>query len=349
MFKRYQVSAYRATFWFLSIVLYWVLVFLAWWNTRFRVFLGYEIFMEISARKRISAIMANLDALSERAWLAIAESGSTPGIFLAIPLAMAVVMFCAPFIVRRDYRRPVRGVFMLPLMTLLCYLFAMLMNMVVSASMELALHHYLHTEPGRDFFMFLVHPLYLLYPPALKSVPGFVSQVVYVAFICSVLTTKGRRRFVPYGEGGAHDALPDGAAPNGSSAPGDLGESDEPDENVTTCVMETDRLCRIIEAKVSQPSLAHEIRGDIADYIRIPFQVESDVNMGMEHYRIVLLEAAKSLRRIVDENPARPGACDAFEYVVGEMERMEYCTADDCVALRSWLAMKRPAQEKQEA
>ena len=347
MFKRYEVTAYRATFWFLSIVLYWVLVFLAWWNTRFRVFLGYEVFMEISARKRISAILANMDALTERAWLAIAESGSLPGVFLTIPLVMALVMFAAPFIVRRDYHRPVRGAFMLPIMALLCYLFAMLMNMVVAASMELALHHYLHTRPSPDFFMFLVHPLYLLYPPALKSVPGFFAQVIYVIFICSVLTTKGRRRFVPHEESAALDAPPgEVASPHNA---GGLDESDEPDENITACTMETDRLCRIIDAKVSQPSLVHEIRGDIVDYIRIPFQIENDVNMGMEHYRIVLLEAAKSLRRIVEENPARPGACDAFEYVVGEMERMEYCTADDCVALRSWLAMKRPAQEKQEA
>ncbi len=341
MFKRYEVTAYRVTFWFLSIALYWVLVFLAWWNTRFRVFLGYEIFMEISARKRISAIMANMDALVERAWFAIAESGTMPGVFLVVPLVMALVMFAAPFIVRRDYRRSVRGAFMLPVMALLCYLFAMLMNMVVAASMELALHYYLQTKPGPDFFMFLVHPLYLLYPPAMKSVPGFVAQIVYVVFICSVLTTKGRRRFVAWEENAANDA------PHEEAAPGESGEPDMQDEGVAACTMETDRLCRILDAKTAQPSLVHEVRGDIVDYIRIPFQIENDVNMGMAHYRIVLLEAAKSLRRIVDENPARPihsEACDAFEYVIGEMERMEYCTANDCVALRSWLATKRPAQ-----
>ncbi len=338
MFKRYEVTAYRATFWFLSIVLYWVLIFLTWWNTRFRVFLGYEIFMEISTRKRISDIMGNMDALSERAWNAISESGAMSSTFLSVAFVMALVMFFAPFIVRRDYRRPVRGLFKLPIMALLCYLFVMLLNMILAASMQLALHYYLQTRPGQDFLMFLIHPCYLFFPFAMKSVPGFLAQILYIVFICSVLTMKGRRRFVPMEERDDPDAQ-------------DHHEDahDESDENITACTMETDRLCRILNAKTSQPSLVHETRCDIMNYIRIPAQIENDINMGMEHYRIVLLEAGKSLRRIIDENPARPGACDAFQYVIDEMEHMEYCRAEDCVAQRGWLATKRTAPEKQEA
>jgi hypothetical protein len=338
MFKRYQVTAYRATFWFVSIVLYWALIFLAWWNTRFRVFLGYEVFMEISARKKIPAIMANMDALTGRAWTAMTDSGPVPGMFLAIPLVMALIMFIAPFIVRRDYRRPVRGTFMLPLMALLCYLFTMLMNMVAAASMELALYYYTQTKPGQDFFMLLIHPLYLFYPPALRSVPGSAAQVLYIAFICSVLTMRRRRPFVADAEN---------TAPVAETPPA----HGETDENVAAaaCAMEADRLCRIIESKVAQPSLINVIRNDIAEYIRIPSQIEKDVNTGIEYYRIVLMEAAKSLRRIVAKPPARPGTREAFEYVIDELERMEYCTTSDAQALRNWLAAKCPKTGEKEA
>lgn len=335
MFKRYQISTYRAMFWFISLILYWVLIFFSWWNTRFRVFLGYEMFMDLLDRKKLPDIFSNLDELSERAWLAIADSGATPGIFLTIPLVMAIVMFAAPFFVRRDYRAPLRGVVMLPLTAILCYIFTGLINMVVAACMGLGIHHYLDTSPGPDFLMFLVHPLYLLYPPALKSIPGFAAQIVYVVFICSVLTTKGKKRFRAIPEEGDEAVQYETYA-----EPAMYDEEKEEDENITSCVMETDRLCRIIDSKVSQPSLVHRIRSGIMDYINTPHQVESDVNMGMPHYRIVLVEAAKQLREMIDEDPKRPGAREAFEFVINDMEKMEYCTQQDCAALRYWLKVK---------
>lgn len=338
MFGRYRISPPRAVFWLTTAVLYWVCVFLAWTQTRWRVFLGYEIFTEISARRGLSAIFADIDALGERAWTAIAEAGPVPASLFVVPVVMTLVMLSTPFAVRRDYRRAIRGIIFLPIMAIMSYLFTMLMNMVAAASVELALHFWLGISPGPDLFIFLVHPLYLFLPTAIGSVPGTLSQVVYLLFIVSVLTTPGRRRADDDYEQ-EHDEVDDVGL-----APIDEGSDDEEDARI--CEMEAERLCRIISVKFGQPHLASDVKRDIKIYIGTPGALRNALGQGMDHYRIVLLEAAKSLRMILDGNPTRPGAADAFEYMVDEMTRLEYCTEHDARTLKSWVASKRAAAER---
>ena len=335
MFRRLRISAPRALVWFLATICYWALIFFAWWETRFRVFLGAEIFTELASRKALSAILRNLEVLEKDAWIAIADSVRLPMIFLLVPLVMAAVMFLAPFFVRRDYRGAVKGAFMLPVTTILCYIFASLMNLVIAASVTLGLYVYLQIRPGPDFFMYLVHPLYLLAPPAMNSLPGLLSQCVYLLFITSVLTTPGRRRWVPAADE-ADEAryAGDGEAKGPEDAPA---KEQVLDSNYRACILETDRLCRIIDMRTSQPSLAHSVRTAIVDYIDVPGNVASAIEKGSSPYRIVLLEAAKSLRKTIGENPDRPGAKDAFLYVAIEMGHMEYCSPEECAAMREWL------------
>ena len=335
MLKRFDYSMGRLLFWITSAILYWSLIFFAWPETRFRVFLGAEVFRELMEQKKLSLIIEDLTPLAQRAWTAIAEQGELRAPFMIIPVVMGISMLLIPFVVRRDYRAPVRGVLSLPLMTALCYLFASFMNIVIAAGLGIGINAYLFTRPGPEFFMFIVQPLYLLCPPALdNNMPGLISQLVYIGFIASVLTLRARKRFVARWDDGLHSH---------EAVQPAVYYSEEEQQNIATCSMETDRLCRLIDGKIGQPSLTHSIRVDIMDYINSPFQVAGDISMGMEPYHIVLQEAAKSLRKTIEEDAQRAGAQKAFLFIVGEMERMGYCTKEGLDALTKWLEAQTPA------
>lgn len=313
----------------IATVTYWALIFFAWWETRFRVFLGAEIFMELSARKGFSDIISNLEKLEGNAWTSLANSTPPHGIFLLVPIAMTVMMFAAPLLVRKDYRSAVKGVFVLPATVVLCYIFASLMNLVVAAGINLLICLYLQVKPGPDFFVHLVHPLYLFAPSIMANAPGLLSQCVYMLFIASVLTIPGKRRWMPYPDepderttGGDENADPD--------------EPEEKDENCNACVLEMDRLCRIIETKTEHPELAHLVKADISYYIDTDENVARAIEAGFTTYKIVLVEAAKALKAVIDEAPDTRGAKDAFLYVADEMRRMEYCNSEEHSALREW-------------
>lgn len=331
MFKRFDFSVFHVFFWITTAIVYWGLIFFAWLETRFRVFLGAEVVRELMNQKKIGLIVQDLTPLAQRAWTAIAERGDLPRPFMIIPVVMAISMFVIPFVVRRDYRAPIRGVFSLPLMTLLCYLLASFLNTIISAGFGIGIHAYLRTSPGPEFFMFLVHPLYLLFPPALDCTAGVISQLVYIAFIASVLTLRAHKRFVPRWDDGLHSHEAVQVATR---------YTEDELQQLTTCSMETDRLCRLIDGKIAHPSLTHAIRIAVMDYINTPFLIAGDISMGMEAYHIVLREAAKGVRQIVEENAERPGAKDAFLYITGEMERMGYCTKEGREALVGWLEVQ---------
>ena len=336
MFRRLQITVPRILIWCVSIACYWMLIFFAWWETRVHVFLGAEIFTELSERKGFSTIMGNLEALEKNAWVALADSERLPMIFLLVPLIMALVMFLAPFFVRKDYRGAVKGAFMLPVTAILCYVFASLMNLVIAASVTLGLYVYLMIKPGPDFFMYLVHPLYLLAPPLMKNLPGLASQCVYLLFITSVLTTPGKRRWVATAEPEIDLASP-------------TGQRTVANENHRACILEMDRLCRIIDMKTAEPTLVHSVRADITDYIDKSKNMTELSENGSTAYKTVLFEAAKSLRKTVEEDPERPGARDAFLYVVNEMNHMEFCTPDEYTVMLGWLEkLEKNKPESQE-
>ncbi|MDR2780303.1 MAG: hypothetical protein LBB28_04180, partial [Synergistaceae bacterium] len=136
MFNRIEISIGRAFFWPIANLIYWGLVFLSWWDTKFKVFLGVSIVEKFGELRNFSAVMQNIGELEGRARISLAESGAMPSEFIMIPLVMAVVLFIVPFVVRRDYGAPVKGVVILPAMTLLCYFFTSMLNMIVVAAMS---------------------------------------------------------------------------------------------------------------------------------------------------------------------------------------------------------------------
>lgn len=346
MFRRYQLTPIRVIFWIVSVTAVCILLFLARERTRFDVYVGYEIFTEISARKKPADIINNISALQERAAADIAQAEDDPPIFSVIHLLTGLVMFFAPFVVRRDHGRPVRGFITLPLMAFLCYLFAVLTNMVVSAGAQLALHSYVGTKPGPGFFISLVTPLHLFWPTGMGSAYGTASQIIYIIYICSVLTTKGRKRAHAQGEE-AHHAEQDHLENELSTEQQEAEDVAEPTaaasdgSNETACALELDRLCRIIDGKFGDKQLTHAIHTEVRDHINTPNKVEEDIRAGIEPYRIVLLSAAKCIRRAIDDEPSRTSAHEAFLYIIDEMQRMEYCSDRDCTTLRSWLELKR--------
>lgn len=327
---RYDVRPVRLTFWVIMNVALWGLMFAAYPAARRAVYVGYEMAVELSLKHSPSQIMANIAEISARAEGVLASVAPVPGIFIASPIVMAIVMIAAPMIVRRDHRRPIRGVVLLPLMTIVCYLFTMLMCVVASSLVQMGIHWQLGTTPGPDFFIFMVQPLFLFMPFALGSVSGVLSQICYLLYIASVLSVRAVRTE-------ARDA-------EESEQPRRAPRRDTSDE-AAACDMEADRLCRMIAKKFGDVSLAHDIRCDIEVHITSPEQVRQDIAQGYEPYRIVLLESAKSLRKHIEGEPEREAPRCAFDFIVGEMERLNFCTAADARALRGWLAAKTPRGE----
>jgi hypothetical protein len=324
MFSRLDISLGRSVFWLFSTAGYWLMIFLSWWDTRFRIFMWAQVISGWAERKSLSDLIANMSAMEDSVWTRLAGTGTVPFDFMIIPAVMAVLMFFAPFTVRADNRRPIRGYAAVPLTVAMCYISVSLLNIVAAAGINLGLNLRLGTTPGPDFFLYLVHPLYLAYP-LFDNFTGFLSQCVYIAFIYSVLSTPGRRR--------RHEATADDGASSGAIP--EYEEETGIDRN--SCILETDRLCRILQAKFGQPAFVHRIRNEILDYIDRPSRVERDVELGIPHYRIVLTEARNSLRREIEEHRDNSGARDMMLFVTDEMERMEYITGEDSKTSREWI------------
>ena len=336
MFGRLEISLGRALFWFIATAGYWMIIFLTWMDTRFKVFMWSHVIYEWADKKNLSDILADPAALEGPVWVQISKSGTMPADFISIPIVMAILLFLAPFTVRNDYRRPVRGYAMVPLIVLMCYVSVSLLNAVTAAGIGLGLHLYRQSIPGPDFFMFMVHPLYLAYP-LFESIPGFLSQCLYIAFIYSVISTPGRRR--PHHDRGGRQPGVD-AQINTASTP--AYDAYEEDEDKRACVMETDRLCRILHANFGRPAFIHSVRNEIMDYISRPSRISRDVEIGIPHYRIVLSEARNIVRRSFEESGNSHGERDIILFITDEMERMGYVTDEDSKAMRELTAEKTP-------
>jgi hypothetical protein len=323
MFSRIEISIGRAFFWPVANLIYWGLIFLAWWDTRFKVFLGVSIAEKFGELRSLTGAMQNIGELEGQAQIALAESGAMPAEFIMIPLVTAAALFIVPFVVRRDYNAPVRGVVTLPAMTLLCYFFTALLNMIIVAAMSAGIHYLLFRIPGPDIFMFMVHPLYLIYP-IFNSLPGFASQCVYLVYTASVLCTESIDD--EYDEFGDEDG----------DAFSDSGDDDDWDKSA--CLMEMDRLTRILNTKFDTPVFIERVREDVSSYINTPAQIRNEMKLGLTHYKIVLTETKNSLLSIMDADPKTPKASDAFEFVIDEMIRMEYISAEDGNTMKEALA-----------
>jgi hypothetical protein len=318
MFSKIEISIGRAFFWPVANLIYWGLIFLAWWDTRFKVFLGVSIIEKFGELRSFSAVMDNLGELQSRAYISVAENGAMQGEFMMIPLVMAVVLFVVPFVVRRDYKGPVTGFVVLPSMTLLCYFFSSFLNLIVVAAMSAGIHYLLFKVPGPDIFMFMVHPLYIIYP-IFRSVPGFAAQILYLVYTASVLCTDSmtEEEYTDDGDEGPY-------------------ESDGVDDwDKSACLMEMDRLSRILNTKFGNPSFMDRIRSDAASYINRPGQIRNEVKLGQPHYKIILSETKNSLRRIIEEDPKAPNVPEAFAFIVDEMAKMEYISRGDADTMKS--------------
>jgi hypothetical protein len=237
--------------------------------------------------------------------------------FMMIPLVMAVVLFVVPFVVRRDHKGPVTGFVVLPAMTLLCYFFASFLNLIVVAAMSGGIHYLLFKVPGPDIFMFMIHPLYLIYP-LFKSVPGLASQCLYLVYAATVLCTESQAEEEEIGDDD-----------------GEYYESDGADDwDKSACLMEMDRLSRILNTKFDNPSFMDKMRSDVASYINRPGQIRGEVKIGLAHYKIILSETKNSLRRILDEDPKTPKAPEAFTFIIDEMVKMDYISTEDANTLK---------------
>jgi hypothetical protein len=324
---RLQISLERFLFWIGSILCYWWLIYAAGQITRFKAFLAVGIVEQLAERKGLDAIMKSMKALESAAWRDMLDAGPLPAPFIAIPVVMAIVLAVAPIIVRRDYRARFSGIFFLPSSILLFYLFISILNIVIASGMGWAISRGGAPRPVADFLAFAAHPLYLLAPWVIGSVPGSLSQMLYLAYVYSVFTVPNKHVEAP------------------AKIPAvEIDQEDDWDKSV--CTMEMERLTRLISARTEAPSLAHAIRGDISDYINRSSLIHGDIASGAPHYKVVLTQASVSLRRIIAEDPSRPGARDAFIFVANEMERMEYIADKEREEMTAWLSNFPPAKEK---
>jgi hypothetical protein len=250
-----------------------------------------------------------------------------------IPLVMSVVLFMVPFIVRRDHRGPVGGVIVLPAMTLLCYIFASFLNVIVVTAMSAGIHYLLFRVPGPDMFMFMVHPLYLIFP-IFRSVPGFLSQCLYLVYAATVLCAD------------SHFEDEDEDFEN-SGENADSGEGED-DWDRSACVMEMDRLTRILNTKFEAPPFIERLRTDIARSINEPDMVRDEMKMGQTHYNIILTDTKNSLMEVLSEDPETPKAWEAFAFVVDEMARMQFISPEDASAIKNSARRAPDAEQEQD-
>ena len=324
MFSKIEISMWRAFFWPVANFSYWALIFLSWWDTRVRVFFGFSVIQRYFEFRDFASIRQQFGELESEAYRAVAEYGSMPRDFVIIPLVMAVVMFVVPFIVRRDHRGPVTGYVILPAMTLLCYFFASFLNLILVTAMSAAINYMLYRVPGPDIGMFMVHPLYLIYP-IFQSVPGFASQCLYLAYTATVLCTASSIR--EEGDEDYDDYYYDDDDEH-------LFEEGEDDWDKSACTMELDRLSRKLNMKFDNPPFVFRLREEISSYINAPGRVGEDVGSGLPHYSIVLSKTAECLRSILAEDEKTPHAPEALTYIVDEMARMEFISEGEAAEIK---------------
>ena len=325
MFSKLEISHGRAIFWPLAHVAYWGLIFLSWWDTRVKVYFGVSVFQKFLELRSFSSVTQYLGELEAEAYSAVTQNGSMAGDFIIIPLIMAVVIFIVPFIVRRDSKGPVKGPVILPAMTFLCYFFASFLNLILVVALSVGIHYMLYSVPGPDICMFMVHPLYLLFP-IFRSIPGFASQCIYLLFTASVLSTESALEYEG-DEEGEYEYKFDEEQPGGS----DDGDS----WDKSACLMEMDRFSRIINSKFNNPSFLERIREDFGSFLNIPGRIKEEIDDGSPHYSIVLTQMSNSLRSILMENPRAAQARDVFAFVVEEMARMEFITEPEAITMKT--------------
>jgi hypothetical protein len=168
----------------------------------------------------------------------------------------------------------------------------------------------------------MVHPLYLFYP-FMDNAPGFMSQCLYLAYISSVLTTESR---IEEQTGDYDDE-------------GYVFSDVDDDWDKSACLMEMDRLSRILNAKFDTPPFVDTVRNDVAEYINRPSQIRGDVKLGLAHYKIILTETKNSLHRILEADPKKPHVWESFIFIIGEMERMDYITPEDAKTMKDSFAI----------
>jgi hypothetical protein len=185
--------------------------------------------------------------------------------------------------------------------------------------MSAGIHYLLFKVPGPDMFMFMIHPLYLIFP-LFRNTYGFLSQCLYFVYAATVLCTDSH-----------YEEDDEGFEDYGEYA--DSGEDDDWDRSA--CVMEMDRLTRIINTKFESPPFIERLRTDIAKSINEPGVVKNEVRMGQAHYKIVLAETESSLAEILREAPETPKAREVFIFVVDEMTRMQFISPEDAAAMKN--------------
>jgi hypothetical protein len=119
------------------------------------------------------------------------------------------------------------------------------------------------------------------------------------------------------------------------------------DWDKSACLMEMDRLTRILNTKFDAPLFLDRVRAGVSEYINRPAQIRNDMNLGLPHYKIVLTETKNSLLNILNADPKTPKAAEAFEFIIDEMVRMEYISKEDAGTMKSF-GTSRPTTQPQE-
>jgi hypothetical protein len=308
-------------FWLASTLFYWLLIYTAFSAARFRAFLTIEILSHLADREGFSAIMKNIETIEGEAWLSMAQTGPVQGEYALVTFVTATVLLLVPFVVRFDYKAPLRGFFLLPASIFLSYFFTSVLNIIIAAGMCWGISLKTGVRIGPDALTFMMHPLYLFAPALMKSFPGTLSQCLYLAYAYSVLS------------------VPNEDPEEIAEVPQEALETESEEEwNKTACTMEMDRLTRLIDAKVQNPALVEMIRKDVSEYINKSPEVHEELESGASHYKVVLTRAAAALRGEIIENPQNAAAFEAILFVADEMEKMEYLTADERAKFNAWLS-----------
>ncbi|MDR3254085.1 MAG: hypothetical protein LBT31_00775 [Synergistaceae bacterium] len=325
-----QISYQRILFWIGSTLCYWWLIYAASLMTRVKAFLAVGIIAQIADSKPLSAIRENLNTLEIEAWQTMISAGPIPDELMAVPVAIAFVLFILPFVVRLDYRAPFRGIFFLSVSVLFCYVCVSILNVVLAAGMGWALAFNAGHNPSADILVFLAYPLYVLAPQLMKNVPGALSQFLYVGFIYSVFTMPNRIveavETPPETRINANDGQPE----------------DDWDKSAST--MEMERATKFLETMAVAPELVSEIRTELSNYINRSAFIHEDLKTGTPHYNVILTQATGFLRRIIVDDAARQDARDALALIADEMLRMEYISPAEREKTRTWLSVLAPRE-----
>ncbi|MDR1510617.1 MAG: hypothetical protein LBS53_13385 [Synergistaceae bacterium] len=315
-----QIAYQRVYFWLASTLFYWLLIYMASAAARFRAFVAIGIIEHLAKREGLGAIMKNIESIEGEAWLSMANAGPAHGEYAVVSVITAAVLIITPFVMRMDNKGPIQGAVFLPCSIFLAYFYASVLNVITAAGMCWIISLNSGLRIGPDALTFMIHPLYLFTPRLIGSASGTFSQVLYLVYVYSVLSTPNK-------------------APEEAVVRTEEEIEDESAEewNKTACTMEMDRLTRMIGAKVQNPALVETIRKDLSDYINKSPELRDDMEEGTPHYKTILVQAAASARRIVTANPQDTSAREALLFSADEMERMEYITAAEHEAVRVWL------------